>query len=66
MKASNKYNYYRIIQQYCGGSWSDASHYETDSSYHHNKESRDLLKHDLAEYRIMGYPVRVISRKELK
>jgi hypothetical protein len=62
----NKYNYYRIIQQYCGNCWNDVSHYETDSTYYHNKESRELLRHDLKEYHLMGYPVRVISRKELK
>jgi hypothetical protein len=65
MKTSNKYNYYKIIQQYFG-SWEDSSHYETDSTYYANKEQRDLLKHDLAEYQKMGYPTRVIKRKELK
>ena len=65
MKSSNKYDYFRIIQQYCGG-WSDASHYESDSNFNLSKENRDLLKHDLKEYKLCGYPVRVISRKELK
>jgi hypothetical protein len=65
MKATNKYNYYKVIQQYFG-SWEDSSFYETNSTFYANKETRDLLKHDLAEYRMMGYPVRVIKRKELK
>jgi hypothetical protein len=65
MKNSKKYDYYKIIQQYCNG-WYDASHYKTDSSFNMNKENRELLKHDLKEYRLCGYPIRVISRKELK
>jgi len=60
-----KYDYYKIIQQHYGQGWEDASHYETDSTGYMNKEDRDLLKHDLNEYRIMGYPTRVIRRKEL-
>jgi len=63
----NKYTYYKVIQQLyapsCG--WEDASHYETDSTGYMNKEDRDLLKHDLKEYKIMGYPTRVVKRKEL-
>ena len=64
MKSKNKYTYYKVIQQYYGG-WEDVSHYETDSTFEAKIETRRLLKHDLAEYRLMGYATRVIRRKEL-
>lgn len=61
-----KYVYYLVIQQYCGGSWEDASFYECDSTgWIKGKENRDILKHDKGEYILMGYPVRVIKRREL-
>ncbi len=61
----NKYTYYKVIQQHYGQGWEDASDYETNSQYYHNKEQRELLKHDKKEYELMGYPTRVINRKEL-
>lgn len=75
MKA-NKYNYIKVIQQYYCPSygWEDVSEYETDSagtpveisdkpSPKGRKES--LLAHDLREYKLTGYPTRVIKRREL-
>ena len=67
MRKANKYNYFRIIQGCFNGEWCDESHYETDSTYWHNKDSRTLLKNDLNEYRNCGNgSYRVINRKELK
>ena len=62
----NKYTYYKVIQQNYGSyGWEDVSFYETDSTGYAPKEQRELLKHDLKEYRFTGYPTRVIKRKEL-
>ena len=67
MKSKNKYTWYTIIQQYyIGCGWEDVSHYEhTKSKFWPDKETKELLNHDLAEYRLMGYATRVIRRKEL-
>lgn len=74
-----KYNYFRVIQQNYGQGWEDVSFYETKSDFisleksgktminKYGKEvSISLINHDLAEYRTLGYPTRVINRKELK
>jgi len=63
----NKYKYLKVIQQHYGGcyGWEDASHYETDSTGYMGPEDRQLFQYDLAEYKLMGYPTRVIKRKEL-
>jgi len=68
-----------VIQQHYGQGWEDVSEYETNSQYQNfeksgsfitlpngNKRERSLIAHDLAEYRLMGYPTRLIHRKELK
>lgn len=71
-----KYNYLKVIQQNYGQGWEDVSEYETNSTGT-PKEYTDkivgnygrklsLLAHDLREYRLIGYPTRVIFRKELK
>lgn len=72
--AKNKYNYLNVIQQNYGQGWEDVSEYEADSKGR-SKEISDkpspkgrtetLCAHDLREYRDMGYPTRVIFRKEL-
>lgn len=72
---ATKYNYLKVIQQNYGHGWEDVSEYETNSTGT-PKESSDklspkgkkdsLLSHDLREYRFMGYPTRVIKRRELK
>ena len=72
---TNKYNYLKVIQQNYGQGWEDVSEYETNSQgvpkeytdkvlnkYGHKLS---LLSHDLKEYRLLGYPTRVIKRKEL-
>lgn len=74
MKTTNKYTYLKVIQQKFGREWEDASDYETDSTYyplekHFNpstNKTTTLLNHDLNEYRMMGYPIRVIRRRVLK
>jgi len=78
MKKSNKYTYYSIIQQNYGQGWEDVSHYETNSQYLNFEKSGktrvnkygktveiSLISHDIAEYRLLGYPTRLINRKEL-
>jgi len=76
---SNKYEYSKVIQQYYGQGWEDVSEYETDSQlvnrekigvFRTNKFGRQveisLINHDLAEYRLTGYPTRLINRRTLK
>jgi hypothetical protein len=76
---TNKYNYLKVIQQHFGQGWEDVSEYETDSTgtvtemsdkFRTLKSGRQikitLLSHDLREYKTLGYPTRVIRRKELK
>ena len=65
---TNKYKYFKVIQQNYGQGWEDVSEYETDSQgngieIHDNKDS--VLTHDLREYRLTGYSTRVVRRKEL-
>ena len=61
---TNKYTYLKVIQQNYGQGWEDVSEYETNSQF--ITKDRELLKHDLKEYRLTGYPTRVIQRKELR
>ena len=61
----NKYYYAKVIQQNYGQGWEDASEYETNSLYYHSKEDRQNMKSDLSNYRLMGYPTRVVKRREL-
>jgi hypothetical protein len=69
MKKPNKYNYLRVIQQNFGHGWEDVSQYLSDSYFittEKHTDGKSLLKHDLGEYKLMGYPTRVINRKEFK
>lgn len=72
-----KYNYYKVIQQNFGV-WEDVSQYTANSkgvttemsgtfttSKNGVKREISLLTADLKEYRLTGYPTRVIFRKEL-
>jgi hypothetical protein len=61
----NKFKYLLVIQQLFTGvyGWEDASEYEVDSNYLGGEY--DNWKHDVKEYRLMGYPVRTIRRREL-
>jgi hypothetical protein len=76
---TNKYTYLKVIQQNYGQGWEDVSEYETNSQgkpkEYTGKPERlnnglfravSLLQHDLKEYRLMGYPTKVIRRKQLK
>jgi hypothetical protein len=73
---TNKYKYLKVIQQNCGQGWEDVSEYETNSKGTPKEYTGEpkmlpnglfkavsLLSHDLKEYRITGYPTRVIQRK---
>lgn len=73
-KRINRYKYVKVIQQYFATYWEDVSEYETDSKGN-LKEYTDkqdmhgckvsLLRQDLEEYKRMGYPTRVVKRKQL-
>jgi len=59
-----KYEYNNVIQQNYGQGWEDNSEYPAKSNGQSiNNETRELLKHDLKEYRLTGYSTRVIFRK---
>lgn len=59
----NKYNYLLVIQQNYSNVWEDVSEYEA-TSMKRPKEAR-LFHEDKKEYKLLGYPTRVIFRKEL-
>ena len=69
--SQNKYTYLAVIQQNYGFGWEDNSVYLTDSKG--NGLDFDLvnglyisnLKHDFNEYKMTGYPTRIIKRKQL-
>lgn len=58
-----KYNYLKVIQQHYGQGWEDVSEYEANSQF--IAQDRNLLKHDMKEYISLGYPSRIINRKEV-
>lgn len=78
---TNKYKYTKVIQQNYGygHGWEDVSEYDcnsqgvsielSDTIRISQKTGRPiyitLLSHDLQEYKLMGYPTRVIFRKTL-
>lgn len=62
---TNKYSYNKLIQQNYGQGWEDASEYSCNSKGAMTEAERALLKHDLKEYKLLGYPTRIIFRKEL-
>ena len=59
---TKKYNYIKVIQQFFGYYWEDVSEYEAKSNG--ATIDKKLLMHDLREYRLTGYPTRVIFRRE--
>lgn len=63
MKKQNKYQYIKVIQQNYGQGWEDVSEYECNST----GEAKDKLgfQHDLGEYKLLGYPTKVVQRREL-
>jgi hypothetical protein len=71
----NKYTYSKVIQQnFSSYGWEDVSEYPCNSKGL-NLEMSDkltpkgnkqtLLQHDLKEYKAMGYPCRIIFRRQL-
>jgi hypothetical protein len=75
---TTKYSYYQVIQQHYGQGWEDVSEYETNSQYYNGEKSGvvvtdskgrqkelSLIAHDLREYRLTGYPTRLINRRTL-
>jgi hypothetical protein len=54
----NKYRYLQVIQQHFGHGWEDVSEY--------GRAECKELKHDAKEYRRLGYPTRIIRRREQK
>lgn len=72
-----KYKYTRVIQQHYGFAWEDVSEYDCNSqgittemsgtfttSKNGVKREVSALTHDVKEYRLTGYPTRVIFRKQ--
>ena len=45
----------KVIQQHYGYGWEDNSEY--------NPADKELIKHDLKEYRLTGYATRLITRR---
>lgn len=70
---TNKYTYLKVIQQNYGKGWEDVSEYETDSygvpvekvQSINSRGTQSLLIHDYKEYKLLGYPTRVVKRKQL-
>lgn len=72
---NNKYNYLLVIQQHFGQGWEDVSEYDATSSGNCIEKTERLNKHgrmqkfslsseDAKEYRLTGYPTKIIFRKE--
>lgn len=73
----NKYNYLNVIQQHYGQGWEDVSTYEATSAGVSKEQTEiiskrtgrkikvSLCSQDVKEYRLTGYPTRVVFRKEL-
>lgn len=59
---TKKYEYLKVIQQHFGQYWEDVSEYEAKSNG--TAKDKKLLLHDLREYRLTGYPTKVIFRRE--
>lgn len=62
---TTKYQYAKVIQQLYASAygWEDASEYKTNSRG--IPVDRDALKADLKEYRLLGYPTRIIFKRSL-
>lgn len=69
-----KYNYVKVIQQNYGFGWEDNSEYACNSQGvttekakiyppHRTGKNELLITNDLREYRLTGYPTRVIFRR---
>lgn len=71
----NKFSYASVIQQYFGErhGWEDVSEHETDSRFNvkemsdkpaPNGRKESCLTYELREYRLLGYPTRVVQRRK--
>ena len=66
IKKQNKYTYLLVIQQFYGQGWEDVNEYEVlASGQPKNINDRQCIYSDTKEYRLMGYPTRLIKRKTL-
>ncbi len=68
MKTSNKYEYYKVIQQNWGNGWDDVDQYWSNSKGELlNPADIRAFKDNLKAYRLnQPVPTRVVFRKELK
>ncbi|MBN2664790.1 MAG: hypothetical protein JXR68_14165 [Bacteroidales bacterium] len=63
----NKYNYFAVIQQKAGSSFEDVEVFEVNSKYCFKEQNEyEDFKYLKKEYKLMGYPIRVIHRKKQK
>lgn len=59
-----KYEYSKVIQQNYGNGYEDVSMYKTNSTNTiKDKSELNCFRNDLKEYKLMGYPTRVINRR---
>jgi hypothetical protein len=56
-----KFQYLLVIQQHFGDGWEDVDEYDK-----HIPSERKAWKHDVREYRLLGYPTRTINRRVLQ
>lgn len=78
MRTTSKYYYTAVIQQNYGCGFEDVSEYNTDSQGNpvefvntvvpegSSPKKISLLRNDLIEYKLTGYPTRVVNRRTLK
>jgi hypothetical protein len=63
MAKTNRYTYYKVIQENWGNSWDDVDFHETNSKY--VPKDRKSFKENLKAYRAnSNAPIRVVNRKE--
>ena len=64
----NKYSYWKVLQGYYCGAWSDLIFLETDSNFIAlDKKEQEEFKRDIKAYRENDpRPYQVIKRRELK
>ncbi len=66
MKKPTKYIIVPVIQQNYGRGWEDNSEYwPNDPPEQTEAQRRELIRHDLKEYRFTGYATRLINRRVL-
>lgn len=66
MKKTNKYKYYKTIQENWGTGWDSVDFYECNSQGSMTAETRALFKENLKAYREnSAAPIRTVITKEL-